>query len=68
SHFISVNENGIMILLYMTLILSMLILIYKKINGLGYKTAKRRFMIEMRDNIAIIMIEYSGGDPSLVFR
>lgn len=68
SHFISVNENGIRILLYMTLILSMLILIFKKINGLGYKTAKRKFMIEMWDYIAIIMIEYSGGDPSLVFR
>ncbi|GAP41979.1 protein containing transposase DDE domain [Lentimicrobium saccharophilum] len=68
SHFISVNENGIKILLYMTLILSMLILIYKKINGLGYKTAKRRFMIEMWDIIAIIMIKHSGGDPSLVFR
>lgn len=68
AHFISVNENGIQILLYMTLILAMLILIYKKINGLGYKTAKRRFMIEMWDLIAIMMIEYSGGDPSLVFR
>jgi len=68
AHFISVNENGIQILLYMTLILAMLILIYKKMNGLGYKTAKRRFMIEMWDIIAKIMIEYSGGDPSLVFR
>jgi len=68
SHFISINENGIKILLYMTLILSMLILIYKKSNGLGFKTAKRRFMIELRDIISIMMIEYSGGDPSLVFR
>jgi transposase len=68
THFISVNENGIQILLYMTLILAMLILIYKKVNGLGYKTAKRRFMIEMWDIIAKMMIEYSGGDPSLVFR
>ena len=68
AHFISVNENGIQILLYMTLILAMLILIYKKMNGLGYKTAKRRFMIEMWDIIAKMMIEYSGGDPNLVFR
>lgn len=68
AHFVSVNENGIQILLYMTLILAMLILIYKKANGLGYKTAKRRFMIEMWDIIAKMMIEYSGGDPSLVFR
>jgi transposase len=68
SHFISVNENGITIILYMTMILAMLILIYKKINKLGYKTAKRRFMIEMWDIIAKMMIEYSGGDPSRVFR
>lgn len=68
SHFISVNENGIQILLYMTLILAMLILIYKKSNGLGYKTAKRRFMIEVWDIIAKMMIEFSGGDPNLVFR
>ena len=32
SHFMSTNENGIKIILYMTLILSMLILIYKRIN------------------------------------
>ncbi len=68
SHFISVNQNGIQILLYMTLILAMLILIYKKMNGLGYKTAKRRFMLELRDIIAVMLIEYSGGDPSRVFR
>ncbi len=68
SHFISVNQNGIQILLYMTLILAMLILIYKKMNGWGYKTAKRRFMIELRDIISIMLIEYSGGDPSLVYR
>lgn len=68
SHFISVNLNGIQILLYMTLILALLILIYKKVNGWGYKTAKRRFMIELRDIISIMLIEYSGGDPSLVYR
>jgi hypothetical protein len=68
SHFISVNLNGIQIILYMTLILAMLILIYKRMNGLGYKTAKRRFMIELRDIISIMLIEHSGGDPSLVYR
>jgi len=67
SHFISVNENGIKILLYMTLILAMLILIYKKINDFGYKTAKRRFAMELGDIIDDIMIELSGGDPNTVF-
>jgi transposase len=67
-HFISVNENGIRILLYMTLILSMLILIYKKINGFGYKTAKRRFAMEFRDIITDMIVLHCGGDPNTVFR
>lgn len=66
-HFISVNENGIRILLYMTMILAMLILIYKKINGFGYKTAKRRFALEFRDIITAMIVEYSGGDPNTFF-
>ncbi|WP_421151324.1 hypothetical protein [Seonamhaeicola sp. NFXS20] len=33
----------------------MLILIYKKANNIGYKTAKRRFKMELR-NLAIAMI------------
>jgi len=68
SHFMSTNENGIKIILYMTLILSMLILIYKKINQLGYKTAKRRFAIELDELIMAIVVQYCGGDPNLVFR
>jgi hypothetical protein len=68
SHLISVNENGIKILLYMTLILAMLILIYKKINGFGYKTAKRRFAMELEYIIDDYMIVQSGGDPNTFFR
>lgn len=68
SHLISVNENGIKILLYMTLILAMLILIYKKINEFGYKTAKRRFAMELGDIIDDVMIVQSGGDPNTFFR
>ena len=68
SHFMSTNENGIKIILYMTLILSMLILIYKRINQIGYKTAKRRFGIELDELIMAIVVQYCGGDPSLVFR
>ena len=68
SHFMSTNENGIKIILYMTLILSMLILIYKRINQIGYKTAKRRFGIELDELIMAIVVQYCGGDPNLVFR
>lgn len=68
SHFMSTNENGIKIILYMTLILSMLVLIYKRINQIGYKTAKRRFAIELDELIVAIVVQYCGGDPNLVFR
>ncbi len=67
-HFISVNENGIKILLYMTMILAMLILIYKKVNEFGYKTAKRRFAMEFRDIITDMIIVHCGGNPNTVFR
>lgn len=55
SHLVSLNKNGIEVILYMTLIVAMLILIYKKANKIGYKTAKRRFKMELR-NLAIAMI------------
>ena len=52
----------------MTVILAMLILIYKKINKIGYKTAKRRFDIELGDLLTAVIVQYCGGDPKLVFR
>ena len=64
SHFFSVNINGIKIMLYMTLILAMLILIYKKINDFGFKTAKRRFALELGEIIDDEMIIRYGGDPN----
>ncbi|MCD8178327.1 MAG: IS4 family transposase [Tannerellaceae bacterium] len=67
SHFISTSENGIKIILYMTLILSMLVLIYKRINGWGYKTARRRFLKEMDDIIIKMIVLFCGGDPTLFF-
>jgi transposase len=66
SHFLSVSENGIKVVLYMTLIASMLLLLYKKINELGYKTAKRRFTIELWETIVKIIVKECGGDPALM--
>lgn len=66
SHFLSVSENGIKVMLYMTLIASMLLLLYKKINELGYKTAKRRFTIELWETIVKIIVKECGGDPALM--
>ena len=54
SHLVSMNKNGIEVMIYMTMIASMLLLIYKKVNDLGYKTAKRRIAMEIRDMITDI--------------
>lgn len=68
SHLLSLNKNGIQVMLYMTLIAAMLILIYKKANNIGYKTAKRRFAMELRDlGIAMIVVQ-CGGDPNIYFK
>jgi len=62
SHFIPLNKNGIEVILYMTLITAMLIMIYKKENGIGFKTAKRRIKIELQGLIAAIPVVLTGGD------
>ena len=68
SHLISLNKNGIEVIFYMTLITAMLVLIYKRANNVGYKTAKRRFAMEIRD-LAIAMISVQcGGNPALFFK
>lgn len=68
SHLVSLNKNGIEVMLYMTLIVAMLILIYKKANNLGYKTAKRRFTLEIRNLVISMIVVECGGDPSIFFK
>ena len=68
SHLVSLNKNGIEVMVYMTMIASMLLLIYKKANALGYKTAKRRIAMELRDMITEILIIFAGGNPDKVFK
>lgn len=68
SHLISLNKNGMQVMMYVTMIVAMLILVYKKANNIGYKTAKRRFAMEIRNlTIALIVIQ-CGGDPKLFFK
>ena len=68
SHLVSLNKNGIEVMVYMTMIAAMLLLIYKKANALGYKTAKRRISMELRDMITEILIIFAGGNPKIVFK
>lgn len=67
-HFMSTNINGIKVILYMTLILAMLILMFKKLNNIGYKIATRRFYYQLDDLILEMVAVLSHRDPNLVFR
>lgn len=68
SHLVSLNKNGIEVMVYTTMIAAMLLLIYKKANNLGYKTAKRRIKMELSEMITAILIIFAGGDPDKVFK
>ena len=68
SHLVSLNKNGIEVMMYMTLIVAMLILIYKKANSIGYKTAKRRFSMEVSNLAMALIVSQCGGNPDLMFK
>lgn len=68
SHLVSLNKNGIQVMLYMTLIVAMLVLMYRKANNLGYKTAKRRFSMEVRNLAIALIVVQCGGNPNLLFK
>lgn len=54
SHFLSRSKNWIMIMLYMTLIASILVIVYKVKNNIkSYKEARRIFIAELNELILI---------------
>ncbi len=48
----------------MTLITAIMLMIYKRKNGLGYSEAKFLFKTEMNDYILVLGVFLSGGDMS----
>lgn len=63
SHFINRSENGIEIILYCTLIAAILLLVYKKKNGLsGYKIMKQKFLQELEYELVKEIVIICGGD------
>lgn len=72
SHFLSTNENGIKVILYMTIITSMLVMIYKKENELGFSIAKFNFYLEMQEWVGALLVVINGGDlsnmPKIIFQ
>lgn len=64
-HFFSYNENGIKVMMYMTMIAATLLLLYKKQNTIsGYKIAKFCFVEELELEIIKEIVVFCGGDPS----
>ena len=62
SHFLSTSENGIKVILYMTLITAMLIMIYKRQNGIGFEEAKFCFKIQLEDWIIDLNVAIRTGE------
>lgn len=64
-HFFSYSENGIKVMMYMTMITAILLLLYKKQNTIaGYKIAKFCFVEELELEIIKEIVVFCGGDPS----
>ena len=64
-HLVSRDENGMKVMIYMTMILAILIIAYKKLNKIkGYKIAKLRFELELENEIIKAIVTLCGGDPA----
>jgi len=64
NHIVSRNENAMKVIIYMTLIVAILILAYKKTNALkGYKIPKLKFEIELDNLILKEIVILCGGNP-----
>lgn len=65
NHLVSRTANGIKVMIYMTMILAMLIIVFKKLNKIGsYKIAKLQFELELEKDIIKAIVELCGGDPN----
>jgi hypothetical protein len=64
-HLVSRNSNGMKVMIYMTMILATLILVYKKLNRLkGFKIAKLKFEIDLENSIIQQIVFLCGGNPN----
>lgn len=63
-HLVSRDSNGIKVMIYMTMILAILLIAYKKLNKIkGFKIAKLRFEIELENEIIKTIVLLCNGDP-----
>jgi hypothetical protein len=67
SHLLSRDENGIKVVMYTTLILSILLTVFKKLNNLkGYKIPKLDFALELEEELIKHIIKLHGGNPDTI--
>lgn len=65
-HFLSRNENGLRVMMYMTAIAAMLIYVFRKLNQIdGFKIAKLQFINELDREVIRIAVELCQGNPEL---
>ncbi len=64
NHLVSRTENGIRVMIYMTLILAILLIAYKKLNKMnGFKIPKLKFANELESEIIREIVVLCGGSP-----
>jgi len=64
-HFLSYSENGLQVVMYMSMIAALLVLTFKKKNKIeGYKIAKCRFCEDLNFEITRDIVDICGGNPS----
>ena len=64
-HLVTRDQNGIQVMLYMTLIVALLLIVYRKLNKLDSdRRAKLRFTQELDTEIVKQIVLICGGDPA----
>lgn len=64
SHIISTSANGLQVMMYMTMIAAMMVLIYGKASGIGFRTAKILFDYKVEAMTIAQVALASGGNPA----
>lgn len=66
THLVSRTENGIKVMIYVTMILATLIIVYRKKNNIkSFKIAKLKFSIELENEIIKEIVVLCGGNPHI---
>jgi Transposase DDE domain len=66
SHLLNRSENGIKVIMYVTMIAAILLQEYKKIKNLdGFKIPKKKFAIELENSILYEFVLLCKGDPTI---